>query len=145
MLSGATENVREYSAPIYSGEVIIDTLDITETQSVNRYLYRADLMYAYRIGKISLGAGMNYYLGHDIRRFRQAAGFGIFDTFEKTEQTYKNPPATIGMTADLDKIAVGAYYSVEATLEGAKVRSSIHETEDLGNFSIPFRTRQASA
>jgi hypothetical protein len=137
--SGVTENMREFSAPVYWGNVVMDTVNVTETQSVNRYTYRADLIYAYRLRNLSLGFGLNYYLGHDIRRFKQDAGFGIFNTAEKTEQTFKNPSATIGITGILGNMSLGAYYSVEATLEGSTVRSSIHETEQLGTtkYSIP--------
>jgi hypothetical protein len=137
--SGVTENTREFSAPILWGNSVMDTLDIIETQSVNRYIYRADLIYAYRIRSVSLGLGLNYYLGHDIRRFKQDAGFGIFNTAEKTEQTYKNPSITLGMTTELGNVSAGLYYSAEATLQGNVVRSSIHATENLGTakYSIP--------
>jgi hypothetical protein len=140
--SGVVENQRSFSvvdSAFVNDYTIYDTLNIVETQSVNRYIYRADLIYAYRISNISLGFGLNYYLGHDIRRFKQDSGFGIFNTAEKTEQTYKNPSVTIGITSELENISLGAYFSREAILEGGIVRSSIHEAEDLGiaKYSIP--------
>jgi len=132
--SGVVENKREFDSVIYWGTVPMDTLTIKETQSIDRYIYRADLIYAYRFDKFSIGAAFNYYLGHDIRRFYQDSGNGIFNTFEKTDQSYKNPGATLGMAADLDKVSLGAYFSPETTLEGDLIRSSIHETEELGTY-----------
>jgi len=111
---------------------VVDSVTITETQSVDNYLYRADLLYAYSLKHINVGVGLNYYFGHDIRRFYQDSGYGIFNTSEKLEQNYKNPSATVGFTADYQNTSVGAYFTKGCTLKGESTRSSIHETENLG-------------
>ncbi len=119
--------------------VMMDTLEVTEKQSIDRYIYRADLLYAIHYRNFNLGVGANYYLGHDIRKFYQDGGFGIFNTSEKLERNYKNPSATLGLTAAYENLAVGIVYSHEADLKGELVRYSIHETENLGkvHYSIP--------
>ncbi len=116
-----------------------DTLEITELQKVDQYIYRADLMYAIHFPHLNLGAGLNYYIGHDIRRFSQNADYGIFNTNEKLESGFKNPSATAGATLDYKNAALGVYYSLGCTLEGNATRTSIHETEDMGEvkFSVP--------
>jgi len=117
----------------------MDSITYTERQAIDRYIYKADLMYAYHFSHINLGAALNYYFGHDIRKFKQTSEFGIFNTSEILERAYKNPAATIGITTAFDKIAWGAYYTNECTLDGSVTRSSIHETEELGDikYSIP--------
>jgi hypothetical protein len=124
MASGVATNAHIFTA---------DSLTITEKQSINRYLYRADLMYGYRFKNFNLGVGVNYYLGHDIRTFEQSAGYGIFNTKEKLESSYKNATGTVGLISKFDKLSLGAYYSLGTDLDGETIRSSIHETENLGS------------
>ena len=130
MASGVLENKTAFT---------VDSLNVTEKQSIDRYIYRADLLYAMSFKNFNLGMGFNYYFGHDIRKFYQNSGFGIFNTSEKLERSYKNPTATLGFTAKYNKLSVGAAYTQECTLSGDEIRSSIHETEDLGSikYSIP--------
>jgi hypothetical protein len=116
--------------------VTVDTVSFTELQSVDSYIYRADLLYAYSLKFINLGIGLNYYFGHDIRAFEQQfnpeTGYVVFDTHEILERTYKNPSASVGITANLKSTALGAYFTKGCTLSGEIIRSSIHETENLG-------------
>lgn len=115
-----------------SHSLMLDSLNITEKQSINRYIYRADIIYAYKLKNWNIGAALNYYLGHDIRTFEQDAGFGIFNTREKLSSSYKNATGTIGITNHFTSLSLGAYYTMGVNLEGETIRSSIHETENLG-------------
>lgn len=130
LASGVVANQRTFAA---------DSLTITEYNSIDRYIYKADILYAYHYHHLNLGLGFNYYLGHEIARFSQDGGFGIFNTRETMSSTFKNPSATIGMTLGYENYAVGTYYSHGADLKGDKTRTSIHETEELGEarFSVP--------
>jgi hypothetical protein len=130
MASGVVANQNTFTA---------DSLTITEYNSIDRYIYKADILYAYHYHHINLGVGFNYYLGHEITRFSQDGGFGIFNTKETLSSTFKNPSATVGMTIGYENFAAGAYYSHSADLKGDKTRTSIHETEELGSakFSVP--------
>lgn len=122
----------------------LDSITFTERQSIDRYIYRADLMYAYHFSHINIGAALNYYFGHDIRKFYQSSGFGIFNTSEILERSYKNPTATVGITAEYGKFAWGAYYTNECTLDGSVTRSSIHETEELDDIKYSVPTQVAT-
>ncbi len=113
---------------------VVDTVITTEVQSTDNYIYRADLIYAYSLKNFNFGASLDYYFGHDIRRFYQDSGYGIFNTSEKLQRTYKNPTATVGFTAKFNTLALGAYFTSGCTLEGESIRSSIHETENLGTY-----------
>lgn len=130
LASGVVQNETTFMA---------DSLTILEKHSIDRYIYRADLMYALHYRYFNLGVGVNYYLGHDIRRFFQDGGYGVFNTSEKLERNYKNPSGSIGFTAERENMSLGAVYSHESNLKGELVRSSIHETENLGTvrYSIP--------
>jgi hypothetical protein len=116
-----------------------DTLLTTEIRNVDQYVYRADVMYAFHYQHINLGAGLNYYFGHDIRRVSQDADFTTFNSVYKLENSFKNPAATLGATADWNNLAAGLYYSLGATLEGSRTLSTIFNTEDLGTarYAIP--------
>lgn len=123
--------LNSYSSGVTSNQttVEVDSSFITEKQSINRYLFRADLMYAYNFRIINVGLGLNYFFGHDNRRFEQYGSYGIFNTREKVEATYKNPTGSIGITTKIDNFAIGAYYTKSSILKGESKRSSIHETE----------------
>lgn len=130
LASGVVENEMTF---------VVDSLSVTEKQSIDRYIYRADILYAFHYRYFNVGAGFNYYFGHDIRRFFQNGEFGIFNTSERLERSYKNPSGTVGFTGSFQNVALGFVYSHECDLEGDMVRSSIHETENLGTikYSIP--------
>lgn len=115
---------------------VIDSTTVVEKQAINRYIYRADVMYAYNFGWLNVGAGLNYYLGHETRWFNQNGGFGFFNTTEQLSKTYKNPSFEAGFTAALHNISVGVVYNAGATLKGDITRTSIHEVEDLGEASL---------
>ncbi len=105
-------------------------LSITEQQEMDRYIYRADLIYSYRLRGLSLGVSGNFYFGHETHSFIQESGSGIFDVREQLIRKYKNPSATLGAIYQFPKLAFGAYYTMPVTLKGDVVRTSIHEEED---------------
>ncbi|MEF3694164.1 MAG: hypothetical protein V3576_02335 [Candidatus Cloacimonadota bacterium] len=105
-------------------------LSITEQQEMDRYIYRADLIYSYKLRNLSLGLSGNFYFGHETHSFIQESGSGIFDVREQLIRKYKNPTATFGTIYRLPKLAFGAYYTLPVTLKGDLVRTSIHEVED---------------
>jgi len=115
-----------------------DSLNIVERQSVDHYIYRADLMYATHYESFNIGLGLNYFFGHETRKFNQDAGFGIFNTSEVLEKSFKNPSFTVGFTGEFKNMATGFYYSHECSLKGDQIRTSIHETEDLGSVEYPI-------
>lgn len=106
-----------------------DSLQITERQKMDRYIYRGDLVYSYRMGKLSLGLSGNYYFGHDAHSFDQDAGFFPYNTHEELARNYKNPSLTAGVMATWDNLSLGASYSLGVTLKGESIRSSLHTTE----------------
>lgn len=130
--SGVVANQREFAiieAP--------DTLTVTEKHSMDRYIYRADLIYSFAWGRNSVGISGNYYLGHEIRNFQQDAGFEDFNTEEEIVRDYKNPGFTLGYIRRQDRFALGAYYSLGVNMKGEEVRTSIHATED----PLPYEHR----
>jgi hypothetical protein len=130
--SGVVDNQREFTLIQEP-----DTLSVTEKHSMDRYIYRADLIYSFAWGRNSLGISGNYYLGHEIRNFKQTAGFGAFDTEEEIVRDYKNPGFTLGYIRHQEQFAVGAYYSLGVNMKGEEVRTSIHSTED----PLPYEFR----
>lgn len=130
--SGVVANQREFSVLLPP-----DTLQVKEKHSMDRNIYQADLIYSFAWGGNSVGVSGNYYLGHEIRNFKQEAGFGAFNTEEEIVRDFKNPGFTVGYLRHQDKIAFGAYYSLGVNLKGEEVRSSIHETED----PLPYEYR----
>ncbi len=130
--SGLVTNQREFSII-----ELPDTLDVTEVHTMDRYIYRADLIYSFAWGRNSVGLSGNYYFGHQIRNFQQDAGFGAFDTEEEVVRDFKNPGFTVGYIRHQDKFALGAYYSLGVNMKGEEIRSSIHETED----PLPYEYR----
>ncbi|MGC9361767.1 MAG: hypothetical protein ACP5F3_02455 [Candidatus Syntrophosphaera sp.] len=122
MASGVVSNQREF--------ILADSTSILEKQSIDRYLYRLDLIYSISLGRNNFGISGNYYLGHEVRNFTQEADYGIFNTREKLERSYKNPGFTLGYLHHQDKFAFGAHYSPAWKLTGEEIRTSIHEEED---------------
>ncbi|PKN78650.1 MAG: hypothetical protein CVU48_07765 [Candidatus Cloacimonetes bacterium HGW-Cloacimonetes-1] len=118
-----------FSSGLDKNQIAIDSLGITEKQSMDRYMYRADLIYSYNIKRLHLGASANYYFGHDTRTFEQTGSYGVFNTKEKLENAYKNPTFTLGAIQAFDKLSIGAYFTMPVTLKGDQIRSSIHEVE----------------
>ncbi len=118
------------SSGIMTNSISLDTLNVVEKHSMDRYMYRVDLIYSYYYKNLMMGVSGNYYLGHDIHRFAQEGGFGNFNTMEKLDNSYKSPSVTLGAIYKTENIAVGGYYSMGQTLKGEQIRSSIHETED---------------
>ena len=110
---------------------------VTEYQSMDRYMYRADLVYNIKLGGLSMGVSGNFLLGHENRSFKQESGSGLFNTAESLTRSYKNPTATIGIIDIGDWYSVGAHYTLGQTLKGEEQRISIHETEP----SIDFETK----
>lgn len=120
--SGVVNNQREFLAP--------DSTEITEKQVMDRYLYRADLIYSVNLGHHNLGISGNYYFGHDVRQFSQDGAFGLYDTEEEVARSFKNPSLTLGYILHYEKWSAGLSYNLGGTLKGEEVRSSIHEEED---------------
>jgi len=112
--SGVVENQTSFS----SGD-----LTIIEKQTMDRYLYRVDAIYSYAFKRLKLGLGVNYYFGHDTQEFSQFSESGIFNTWEKLTNSYKNPTATLGAIWGGDKFALGTYYTLSGTLKGEQKRS----------------------
>jgi len=118
-----------------------DSLQITEKQTMDRYLYRGDLIYRYKLGHYSFGISGNYYFGHDVRSLDQDAGYFPYNTHEELSRTYKNPSVTLGGMASFDKLSLGAYYNMGTVLKGESVRSSLHtsEPEEPYEFELPHQ------
>lgn len=133
--SGVVTNQREFLAP--------DSTTITEEQEMDRYLYRADLIYSVNLGRHNLGISGNYYLGHEVRNFSQDGDFGLYDTEEEVARSYKNPSVTLGYLLHYEKWAVGASYSIGARLTGQEIRSSIHEEEDPVDYEYKLPAQAA--
>ena len=124
--SGVVENQREFLAP--------DSTQILEKQSMDRFLYRADLIYSLNLGSNHFGLSGNYYFGHETRTVQQEADFGLFNTREQLSLDFKNPSFTAGYLRSWGKLALGLHYTMGCTLKGDSTRTSIHETEELGNY-----------
>jgi len=122
------------SSGVMNNQVSIADTDIIEKHGIDRYMYRADLIYGWQYRNLLLGVSGNYYFGHDIHRFAQEAGYGTFNTLEKLSQTYKNPSVTFGSIYANNSLAIGAYFTKGAVLKGEQIRSSIHETEPATDF-----------
>ncbi len=120
--SGVVSNQRQFT--------LEDSTVVTEKQSMDKYLYRADLVYSVRLGSLNLGMSGNYYFGHDNRLFEQEANYGLFNTREELDRTFKNPNLTVGAIYSFPKFALGAYYSPPCILKGGEARTSIHEAEE---------------
>lgn len=133
--SGSVQSKKRFTAYTETG----DTLSALELQSIDGYIYRADLIYAIHYQHMNWGAALNYYFGHDIRRVAQDIDFEPFNAVYKDAYTFKNPSATFGFTGDWNNIALGLYYSLGRTLEGSRTLSSIFETENAGDakFDVP--------
>lgn len=128
-----------YANGMVSNQTMIDSLTI-ERQEVDRYLYRADLIYSYRYKNLSLGISGNYFLGHDNRSFEQSSSSNTVPTSEHLEQNYKNPSVSFGFVQNYHDHAVGSFVTLPATLKGDKKWSSFHssgETEDC-SYDIPL-------
>ena len=117
-----------------------DELKITETHKMDRYLYRGDLIYSMRTGHFSMGASANYYFGHDIRYFKQDAGFTPYNTTEELSRSYKGPSFTLGAMAYYDVINAGMYFSPQISLKGSSNRMSLHtnEPDEDYEYQIPW-------
>ncbi len=100
-----------------------------ETQTTDKYLYKADLIYSYSFKEVNLGISVNYYFGHDKRYFSQTGNYGNFDTYESLLMDFKNPSVTIGAIKIFDKYSIGAHYNAPVTMKGELIRSCIHNTE----------------
>jgi len=101
-----------------------------ERHEVDRYLYRADLIYSYTHRDLSLGISGNYYFGHDNRNFEQFAPDTTVPTTEKLNRNFKNPTVTLGAIQSLGNHAFGVHSTLPVTLEGESKRTSFHSSED---------------
>jgi hypothetical protein len=95
-----------------------------ERHEVDRYIYRADLIYSYRYKNLSLGLSGNYFLGHDNRIFEQSSEDNTMPTSETLKRNYKNPVASIGFVQKISKHAFGAYATLPVVLDGEAQWSS---------------------
>lgn len=135
--SGVVSNQREF--------LLADSTAILEKQSIDRYLYKLDLIYSVNLGNNNFGISGNYYLGHDVRNFTQEAEYGLFNTREELARSYKNPGFTVGYLRHQDKFAFGANYSPAWTLKGEEIRTSIHETEDPVDYEYEIPAHYAAS
>lgn len=117
---------------------------VTEYQSMDRYLYRADLIYSVLLGNLSLGVSGNFLLGHENRSFKQESGSGIFNTAESLTKSYKNPTATFGVIDTGEWYSVGMHYTLGTKLTGEQQRVSIHETEPATDFETEIPAQFAA-
>lgn len=108
--------------------------DIVETQSMDRYLFRGDLIYSYGWEGYQVGLSGNYYFGHEDRMFAQETPGAYFNTREDLSRAYSNPSFTVGALKYYDKLSFGAHFSKGCTLSGEEVRASIHEEEHTGDY-----------
>ena len=121
-----------------------NNVTVTEYQSMDRYMYRADLIYNILLGKLSLGVSGNFLLGHENRSFKQESGSGIFNTAESVTKSYKNPTATFGIIDTGDWYSVGMHYTLGANLKGEQQRTSIHETELATDYEMEVPSQFAA-
>lgn len=122
-----------YASGLVSNErtfISDDGMEITEKQAMDKYLYRADLIYSQNFGRYHFGISGNYFFGHDIRNFEQVGEFGVFNTREELARTFKNPTFTLGALKHFDRLSIGAHFTMPQTLKGGEIRTSIHEQED---------------
>lgn len=105
-----------------------------ESQTSDKYLYKADLIYSYAFSEVNLGISANYYFGHDKRYFSQTGNYSNFDTRESLLMDFKNPSVTIGAIKLFDNYSIGAHICAPATLKGELIRSCIHNTETATDY-----------
>ncbi len=121
-----------HSSGLVSNQITLADGSI-ETQTADKYLYRADLIYSYNLGSINAGISGNYYFGHDKRYFSQDGG-NNFNTNESLIRDFKSPSLTAGILKSFDKLCLGAHYSLPVTMKGESVRHSIHDTEEAVDY-----------
>ncbi|HPN26756.1 MAG TPA: hypothetical protein PLI24_05655 [Candidatus Cloacimonas sp.] len=107
-----------------------------ESQTSDKYLYKADLIYSYSFSEVNLGISANYYFGHNKQYFSQTGNYSNFDTRESIIMDFKNPSITVGTIKLFDKYSVGAHYCAPVTLKGELIRSSIHNTEPAEDYKF---------
>lgn len=101
-----------------------------ERQECEKYLFRADIIYSYRIHNLNLGVSGNYYFGHDKRTFEQSSGENTVHTRESLLNSYKNPTLTFGAVQSFESHSMGAFATLPVSLKGESKRSSSHTTEE---------------
>lgn len=101
-----------------------------ERQEAEKYLFRADLIYSYRIRNLNLGISGNYYFGHDKRTFEQSSASNTVHTRESLINSFKNPTLTLGAVQSFENHSTGAYATLPVSLKGESKRSSSHTTEE---------------
>ncbi|MDY0150724.1 MAG: hypothetical protein RBS43_00450 [Candidatus Cloacimonas sp.] len=122
-----------HSSGLLSNQITLSDGSV-EKQSVDKYLYRADLIYSANLKNFNAGISGNFYFGHDNLSFSQTGSYGSFDTHETLVRDFKNPSLTVGVLQSFKSMALGAHYSMPVTLKGESVRSSIHETEPAQDY-----------
>jgi long-subunit fatty acid transport protein len=131
-----------------SGSSVIDgeTYKVDTYENIYSYMYRADMMYAYKISNLSLGVGANYYLGNRKEKTTQDyIGIGPdidtsevnpgYDTYYEKSNTYQNPGFVAGLGLKYDKFSMGLSYHSSVDLKNTKKFNSI-----LGSVEIPDDT-----
>jgi hypothetical protein len=128
-----------YANGLVKNQTMIDSLTI-ESQEVDKYLYRADLVYSYRYKNLNLGISGNYFLGHDNRKFVQSSSENTVPSSETLEQNYKNPSISVGFVQRYNDHAFGSYATLPVTLKGERIWSSFHSSGEAENssFDIPL-------
>ncbi|MDP8231258.1 MAG: hypothetical protein P9L91_01170 [Candidatus Zophobacter franzmannii] len=116
-------------------------------ETVYSYIYRADLMYAYRFKYLNVGIGANYYLGNRKMKFTQDyIGLGPdigsndvangYDTFYEVSNTYANPGFMAGLGLKFKTMSMGLAYHSSVDLKNTRefktiLSSEVEEDESL--------------
>ncbi|MGI6197708.1 MAG: hypothetical protein ACOYIS_01100 [Candidatus Cloacimonadaceae bacterium] len=130
--SGLVKNFKSFTTA--------DSLNIKERHIMDRYIYKGDLIYSYRMGRYSAGASLNYYFGHDVRTFDQIvkkASQRFYSPGEGIARSYKGPSFTLGAMANYDRFSAAMYYRPNVTLKGFSRRHVIYSTADNMNNRDP--------
>lgn len=114
---------------VVKNQTLIDE-NTFERQEADKYIYRADLLYSYRINNLRLGVSANYFLGHSNRVFEQTSSQNTMPTTESLHQSFKNPTFSLGMVQSVKDHAVGAYATFPVRLDGEQTWSSFHSSAE---------------
>lgn len=131
--------LNSFANGVVKNQIQIDSLTI-ERQEVDKYLYRADLIYSYRIKDLSLGVSGNYYLGHHNQLFEQTSSTNTVPTSESRKKNYKNPSMTAGFIQRFQKHAIGAYATLPVKLTGEEKWTSFVGSgdESKSEYELPL-------
>ncbi|MBN2829594.1 MAG: hypothetical protein JXR56_04675 [Candidatus Cloacimonetes bacterium] len=142
LMSGNLQNTATGVSTVDGVDYTLDTYE-----SFYSYLYRADLLYAYKFKHLSIGTGVNYYLGNRKQKVTQDyIGIGPdidtedvnagYDTFYEVDNTYQNPGFTVGLGMKYEKMSFGLSYLSSVDLNNTKEYHSILNTVEIEDDSF---------